>query len=345
MSASIRMATEADNEALLALTRLTPMAGTIALRIDRDPDFFALLRHRGKDAAVFVAEKDGAIIGCVSVAFLEAYVAGAAQPVAYVADLKVHPAHAGTRLVLRLLETLQRHIEAHGVDLVFSVAAAGNEHVMPLFAGRAGISRFVSAGRFIVDELLGSPFLSRSRHAVGEATDADGEEIDRLLDEFHRSRELAPAARYGAEGMTTLVAREGSRIVATLELFDPTPLKRNVLLGAPPATRLFLRLLRVVGEMPRVGEAVPLAYIRRFACAPGHLGALTALVHHARRVAKRHHFTFTAIGLHERDSLRRIVRGIPRFSFTSCGFVTSLKGSKVVDQIASGIPFVDFGSV
>lgn len=344
MSASIRIATEADNESLLALTRLTPMAGTIALRIDRDPDFFALLRHRGENAAVFVAEKDGAIIGCVSVAFLQTYVAGAVQPVAYVADLKVHPAHAGTRLVLRLLEMLRWHIEAHGVDLVFSVAAAGNEHVMPLFAGRAGISRFVSAGRFIVDELFGSPFFS-TRSTIGEATNAEREEIDRLLDDFHRSRELAPVTRQTGEGIATLVAREASRIVATLDLFDPTPLKRNVLLGAPPVTRLLLRLLRPLGEMPRLGEAVRLAYIRRFACAPGHVHALMALVHHARRVAKRHHFTFTAIGLHERDPLRQIVLGIPRFSFTSCAFVTSLGGSKVVDQIANGIPFVDFGSV
>ena len=43
----IREAVETDNEALLALTRATPMDGTISLRIDRDPDFFALLRLRG----------------------------------------------------------------------------------------------------------------------------------------------------------------------------------------------------------------------------------------------------------------------------------------------------------
>ncbi len=35
----IREATESDNAGLLALTRATPMGGTIALRIDRDPDF------------------------------------------------------------------------------------------------------------------------------------------------------------------------------------------------------------------------------------------------------------------------------------------------------------------
>src|SRR5580698_2361018 len=57
----IRPATQADNEGLLALSPATPMARTIALRIDRDPDFFALLRMRS-ESIVYVAVRGCEVI-------------------------------------------------------------------------------------------------------------------------------------------------------------------------------------------------------------------------------------------------------------------------------------------
>ena len=80
--------------------------------------------------------------------------------------------------------------------------------------------------------------------------------------------------------MACLVARHGSRIVAALDLFGPDRLKHNVLLGAPVSTCLLLNVLRpackVFGgpRLPRIGDAVRLAYIRRFACEARHTAAL-----------------------------------------------------------------------
>ena len=346
-SIEIRMAAEADNDSLLALTRMTPMEGTIALRIDRDPDFFALLRSRG-NAVVFVAVQHGEVIACVSVAIQQVYVGGAAQSVAYLGDLKVHPRFAGTRVVLQLLAALRAHVERHGVDLVWLLVAEGNARVMPFFGGRVGISRFVSAGRFIVDELLASPCRGARRMQSMRQRRMIAKRSTICWTTFHRSRARATSTPRTDDAITVLVARDGARVVATLELFDPSRLKRNVLLGAPLITRMLLGALRPLNAafaafaafsgppIPRIGEAVRMAYIRRFACTD--LAALTALVHRARLIALRHHFTFVAIGLHERDPLRRIVRGIPRFSFTSLGFVTSLRGSCAVDRVATGIP-------
>jgi predicted N-acetyltransferase YhbS len=344
VSVDIRMATERDNESLLALTRLAPMDGRIALRIDRGPDFFALLRHRG-EAAVFVAVRDGDVIACISAALQTVYVGGVPERVAYVGDLKVHPHHAGTRAVVRLIAALREHIEERGVDLVWSVVAAGNERVMPLLSGRMGIAPFVFAGRFVVDELLGTRSARRTRYEVAEAADGDRAAIDALLERFRRARELAPPRSPSDDAIGTLVARESGRVVATLELFDPTRIKRNVLLGAPLLTRAALRMLRPLVAMPRVGDAVRLAYIRHFACEDGRDDALAALVQHARAIARRRGFSFAAIGLHERDPLRRVVRGIPRFSFSSHAFVASLRGSTLVNAVVAGVPFEDFALV
>src|SRR3984957_8348684 len=83
----IREAGEADNEGLLTLTRITPMAGTISLRTDREPDFFALLRLRGK-SKVFVAVRGREVVGCLSVALRTAYISAVPQTIAYIGDMK-----------------------------------------------------------------------------------------------------------------------------------------------------------------------------------------------------------------------------------------------------------------
>src|ERR1022692_1257280 len=129
----IRPAGEADNEGLLALTRITPMAGTISLRIDRDPDFFALLRLRGT-SKVFVAARGRQVIGCLSVALRTAYISGAPETIAYIGDMKVHPSFSGSLVAVRLVKALEADMRRTGIDLGFCVVANGNHRVMPLFA-------------------------------------------------------------------------------------------------------------------------------------------------------------------------------------------------------------------
>ena len=109
----VRAATEADNDALLALTRATPMTGSIWLRIDRDPDFFRLLRLRG-EGVVFVAARGREVLACISGSLRTAYVSGKPETVGYVGDMKVHPRFAGSRLVLRVIRALEAWFRSRG---------------------------------------------------------------------------------------------------------------------------------------------------------------------------------------------------------------------------------------
>ncbi len=248
----IREANEADNEALLALTRATPMAGTISLRIDRDPDFFALLRLRG-EGKVFVAARGREVVGCISAAMRTVYVAGVPETIAYVGDMKVHPTifrkpgraapDPGTR---------ERPQSRRDRRLLQCGRRKAIERAMPLFEGRLGIPRWIPLGRFLVDELLPAPFRGRSKHYRIEAAEpADLPAIAALLDRFHRSRQFAPRLPEDevADALTaggTFVARAGKQIVATLTLSDMGPIKRNVLLNAPVAMKGSLALLRLL---------------------------------------------------------------------------------------------------
>ena len=168
------------------------MAGTISLRIDRDPDFFALLRMRG-ESIVFVAVRGREVIGCISAALRTAYISGVPETVAYVGDMKVHPRFSGTRIALRLIQALEAYLRSAGIDLCFSVVADGNQRAMPLFEGRLGMPRWVPLGRFLVDGLVPSPFKGRSeRYSIEMAESADLPAIAKLLDRFHSSRQFAP---------------------------------------------------------------------------------------------------------------------------------------------------------
>ncbi len=188
----IRQADEADNEGLLALTRITPMAGAISLRIDRDPDFFALLRLRGK-SKVFIAAQGRQIIASISGTVRTAYVSGISETIAYIGDMKVHPTFSGSLVALRLIRALESDLRLAGIDVCFCVAADGNHHVMPLLEGRLGTPRWTPLGRFLINGLVPSPFKSDSKgYSIDSAQAADLPAIAGLLDRFHRSRQFAP---------------------------------------------------------------------------------------------------------------------------------------------------------
>ena len=358
----IRAANEADNDGLLALTRATPMAGTISMRIDREPDFFALLRLRGK-GKVFLAAREREVVGCISAAIRTAYVSGVPESVAYIGDMKVHPHFSGTRIALRLIRAMEAHLKSIGIDLCFSVVADGNHRAMPLFEGRLGTPRWAHLGRFLVNELIPWPFVGWSRrYGMETAEAADLPAIAMLLDRFHRSRQFAPQLSHEDLATTLsasrevpfsmiLVARAGGSIVATLSLHDTWEVKRNVLLGTSVSLRCALALLRIAAaplpgfRLPRIGDPLRVLYVRFVACEEGHFEALRTLLATARAEAFRRRFTFLVIGLHERDPLRSLVRGIPRFTFSSLALATRLTIPDRLESLTRELPFEDFALV
>jgi hypothetical protein len=139
--------------------------------------------------------------------------------------------------------------------------------------------------------------------------------------------------------------------VATLTLTDVAAVKRNVLLDAPSLLRGALTLLRIVAapfpglQVPRIGHSLKLMNVRYAACEDGHAPALQSLIRLARADAFRHRFSFLSLGLHERDPLRSLISGIPRFTFSSLAFATSLGSPARLTKLADGIPFEDYALV
>jgi predicted N-acetyltransferase YhbS len=358
----IREATNADNDALLVLTRATPMGGRISLRIDREPDFFSLLRARG-DAVVYVATHDQEVIGCLSAAIHSSYVRGTLEKIAHVGDMKVHPNFRGRRVTLRLIAALQVHLQSEGVDVCFSLVADGNKPVMTIAEGKHGTPAQVQLGRFFVEELIPSPFRRKSRrYLIEPACEQDVPEIAGILDGLSRKMNFAPPIHSddvqkliepgGPEAFRSLlVAREAGRVVATLTVEDTRTLRQNVLVGLPTSLRIVVAVLRVLVlpipglSVPHVGSQLSMLYVRFMGCMEGCEEALRPLIAEARALAYRHRFTFLSVGLHERDPLRFVVEGIPRFTFTSRSMATSAITPDRVRSLVDQIPYEDYALV
>ncbi len=358
----IREATDADNEALLELTRMTPMAGSISLRIDRDPDFFALPRARG-ETVVFVATCEGKVIGCMSASIHAAYIAGAIENVAHATDLKVHPDFTGKRLAVRLISAIENYLRRRGIDLSFSLVADGNQRAMVLTEGKHRTPVQVMLGRFFVDQLLPLPWAGSSkRYRAEEASPEDLPEIAALLDRKHRNRNFAPPVSVADIEQTVMAAapapfrkmfvvRESGKVIATLTVEDTQSLRQNVLVGLPAYLRVALGVLRLLAlpvpglRIPRVGEPFATLYVRFIACAEGHEAAVRRLLLQARAEAFRQRFTFLSVGLHERDPLRRVVRGLLRLTFISRAMATSVIRQGRVKDLVHQIPYEDFALV
>ena len=356
----IREAVAADNEALLQLARVTPMAGKISLRIDRDPDFFALPKARG-EARVFVATFEDRIIGCMSASIHQAYIRGVLERVAHATDLKVHPDFTGRRLAVRLISTIENYVRNCGVDLSFSLVADGNQRVMVLCEGRHATPVQVMLGRFFVEQILPSPFARRSkRYRVEEAETEDLAEIAELLDLTHRERSFAPPIAVSdlernAAGpfrhRKVMVVRQSGQVIATLTVEDTQHLRQNVLVRLPPHLYFALGVLRILTlpvprlRIPHVGQPFATLYVRYLACRKGHEEALRYLLAEARVEAFRQRFTFLSIGIHERDPLHSLVSGLPRLTFTSRAMATSAIQPGRVKSLTDQIPYEDYALV
>lgn len=84
-----RLATDADNAALLDLFGEVPMRGELVLATKRSPDFFALYRMQKVDPVVYVGDTDTGIMGMCTALIRDGWLDGRVQKVGYLGDLRV----------------------------------------------------------------------------------------------------------------------------------------------------------------------------------------------------------------------------------------------------------------
>ncbi|MBV9987017.1 MAG: GNAT family N-acetyltransferase [Chitinophagaceae bacterium] len=342
----LRTATPSDNTQLVALARVTPMPGPISICVQREPDFFAALRKRGR-AHVIVAETEGIIAGCVSIVEEDMMVLGVQKKVRYLCDLKVHPGMRNRKVGTLLCRAMHSHLLETGADLIVSTVAEANHKVMPLFNGKSGIPGVDTVGKFYIHQLLPSPrFIADPLYTIN--IPGSMEPVVTGYRNFMQQYALYPLHDHQPGDVKYYAAYYQDEMVASVCLSDMSSFKQNILVSTAWYITLAVSVIRALSKTVRIpgnGEEIKLLYARGCWHAPGHAGAFKMLMSFAKQLAFRRGYSFLTVALHEKDPLRRSIKGFRSIPYEARGMICALQDSEIVKKIKAGIVMHDFSGI
>jgi GNAT superfamily N-acetyltransferase len=313
----VRDATPADNEALVRLAAQCPMAGDVSLCIDRRPDFFALSRLAGDPWRVGVIDGDDGPVACVGVARRRVYVDGRPADVAYVGDLKVHPAHRRRGLARALAGwagATAGDLTGPG-GLALGTVLAGNAAAERLLRQLAPDACRTATVRSYSIQLLWRRRPPRGGLDVRLATLDDEPSMRALWQRLAAARRFAPVCdSFPLRTVDYLVAhRQDGRLAGFLGLWDQHGIKQLRVTGYSPRLAIARTAFNAVAPLTRAPRLPPPGGQLRYRtvvnpCAPDP-ATLRALLHHAHD-RLRGDYSFVTIGLDTRDPLTAALRGM-----------------------------------
>ena len=366
MNITRRKAVKSDNADLIELIKSSPMKGMISLYMDRFPDYFTFPELQGEEFEVYVAEHENKIIGCFCHVLRKERWNGKMLKVVYGGDLRIHPDYRRQRPVAHALrdmwiESLRESGYHHGVaDMI--KGNIGAELTQRFLKGVCDVERNGTVKLYQILPLI--PIMASTEYEYRKATKDDTDAIRRLLthcyhdyngtpdfmDEFDRQCNRHPS--FSIESMW--VAVKSGRIVACAGLWDQEEFRRTVVMKYSKGTKWATRGFKLVGpltgmpKLPQQGEPFKQLYIRFPGCVAGEEKALKHLirsqVEHIRK-RKKHHFIF--INFHERDPLKKVLRGLPRSAIEINLFkhFPVDMDQETRDSLNQGIPWTDFSLV
>ena len=241
-SGQVREATIGDNHGLLALSASCSMRGDISLRIQREPDFFALNRLEGGDSRVWVIDAPDRLAGCIATSFRDVYIHGVPMRTGYVGDLKVHPLYRNTLTA----DSLCNHAGAQMDQLLSGTPTlvtvlAGNRAMEKRLPGPRGVPAFdwiATIRSHSIPILWKRQLNDHSTIKIERAKWSDLDQMVRLWSRVGPSRQFAPAfdansmAEWirlapGLEISSYLVARScAGEILGFIALWDQNSFKQ-----------------------------------------------------------------------------------------------------------------------
>lgn len=347
-----RKGTESDNQQLIDLTALSPMEGDISLRIDRSPDFFALLKLRG-ESTVFVAENNQKIIGCICASRQEVFIGGKITQVYYVGDFKVADSYRNKGVGYELTKRLEDYLISVDADLIFLNIAQGNTKPVPFFRKRVSSSDFENLGTFNIFQFLGkrgSKLYKASIQIV--PAEVDDSLLTFLNNQYKKYALGSVITRKQLAGCAIYKIIKNNKLAGVMCISDTMKIKQNVVVNITVALTIILKLGNIlhkvfgISKMPELHQPIKMLYIKYIAVEDNNVILVKRLINFTQGLAYDKLYSFASLGLHERDPLNLTLKGMIKFTFHSVGMVLSLKNNKeLINQVKEGIPFEDYSLV
>ena len=346
-----RLATDKDNQQLIDLTAATGMDGDISLRIDRQPDFFKLLRMRGK-SKVFVAVDGTTIIGCLCVSHQQVYIGEQIFPLQYIGDFRVAPSFRNKGIGLQLCNELADYVVGQGADLAFLNVSKGNTKPISFFKNRPNIPDFENIGLFNIHQFIGKKRKTVHPDFTIESIPVTDELIQFLNDHSCKYQLGNVITSETLEGTDAVVIRQNNNITAAMCLMDTMSFKQNVVTGLSWRLKYLLPTINSVykisgiSKMPAINEPVRMMYVKYLVVKNNEKNMVRLLINHARNIVYDKSYSFVSIGLHEKDPMNHCFSGMLKLTFNSVGMLLSIKSNKpLIEKVKRGIPFEDYSLV
>lgn len=346
-----RTASPADNSGLLELTRKTGMSGQIALRTDRDPDFFALMQKRGK-GEVYIALEGKQVVGSICVTKETVWINKQPYPLFYISDFKVSPDHRQQGIGFELTQQVVRYLESHDADLAQLHVASGNKRPFDFFGKRGKYPPFENIGTYTIYQYLGRKSGKIDRRFSVEEIEPTPEVLE-SINSFYQKYQLSPLhTKDSLTGMRLMGCYELGILKAVVGITKMENIKQNVVLKLPWFVRGFRSLMNFLAPLtgtlplPGVHEPIRMLYIPLLVVPNPEMKLLQAVFRKLRQEAYASNYPLFSMGLHEKDPLQTYIPKSLRITFRSVGMLVSMKNrGPLIQQIKDGIPFKDFSTV
>lgn len=254
MSFEYRLATRADNEAILVFIGRHAMQSKLRLRFDRSPDFFALADAHSDRHETWLMWRGGHIVALGSLIIRPGYVGGIAEPVVYLSDLRVAPGkEIAGRWRTYFLERMEQIAAETHARYAFCAVIRDNRLALNSIVRQRSLGFQHLRGYSTVSVLGRKPFHGHNTYAVRQASASDFGRLSEVLDRDSRTQVFAPVFDHGelqrrldrwpGLGIDDFIVaiNAADDIVGCVAPWDYSELKR-VVIDALPGSANWLRL-------------------------------------------------------------------------------------------------------
>ena len=333
------LAATAHDAALRRMTREQAMPGWIRLAFTREPNWATGQEVLGHESQTLVALDDaGGVVGCGVRALRKIYVNGHCADMGYLCGLRLLPRVRGSLTLARSYRFLhQVHANGRFVPAYLTTIVEGNDAARTvLSSGRVTLPAYLDHGRFITSTILLGGRRADAHSPKGfEVRSGKAVPLETILDflrEEGPNRQFFPVFGSGDFGKPQWrdfdpsgfrVALRGGNVIGVTAVWDQSAFRQTVVSGYAPALQVARPLLnvalRVAGRRPLPAPGQCLKFFHTaFTCIRNDDPEVFAALLERLQADYRHSpYEYFVVGLHERDPLRKALRGFPTFDYVS----------------------------
>jgi len=355
---TIDFLTDADNEAILALSHRCPQDGMIGGYPDRSPEFRRIHQQISKKSYHKVARQGDALIGAFGAVYSNLQYKDVNFNAAYLLDLKVDPAFRRSTVAYRVVKETVANLGTLGTELAIASFLKDNEYSLIFTRSRAGIPDAKYLGDFRIFSII--PIFKKrvsKRFIIDHPTEKDIPDLVKLYNKSYSRYKLAPRMteellRYytseidGMDLKQLWVARKDGKIRAVICTWNEDRYKRwfvNRMTLTMKFLSFLLKLFGLVMKMPapiRVNKSfkhIALVLAAHDDCIDG----MKDLIRSINNFYRGKEYTILQTHFHDEDPLNAALDGLIGFKVLVETHVFT-KDKEVAKQIAADEGVVHF---